>query len=183
MKFNKKVRLALRSMLLKTSRISTDKGDLIFDEEELAEGIEVFVEKIEGEETELVPAEDGEYAYEEKIIVVSEGKVTEIREKVSEEPEQAEVEVPAEDPIEEPEPAENNEVSLEQRVEALENRLAEVLDGINEILSAMSEINGRIDDLEARIKAIEGEPDADPADEEEEIVEVRNSRMSYLKRN
>ena len=37
MKISKKVRLALRNMLLKTSRVATDKGELIFDEEELGD--------------------------------------------------------------------------------------------------------------------------------------------------
>lgn len=181
MKFNKKVRLALRTMLLKTSRVSTDKGELIFDEEELAVGVEVFVEQTNGEDTELVPAEDGEYAQEDRIIVVSEGKVSEIRDKVSEEPEQTEVEVPVEEPVDEPEVIE--ERSLEDRVEALENSLAEALEGLNEILSAMSEINGRIDELKERINKLEGEPAEPPIDDQEVIVETHNSRMSYLKRN
>ena len=135
MKISKKVRLALRNMLLKTSRVATDKGELIFDEEELAVGVEVFVENTEGEETELVPAADGEYAEGNRVIVVSEGKVSEIR--VSEEPEQpeaTEIEVPAEDPIEEPEVEPEN--TVEERVAALEARLAEVLEGINERVGA-----------------------------------------------
>lgn len=182
MKINKKVRLALRSMLLKTSRVSTDKGDLIYDEETLEVGTEVFVEQAEGEDTELVPAADGEYVEGNRTIVVAEGKVTEIR--VSEEPEQeteTDVDEPAADPIEEPEaPAE--EVSIEDRVAALEGRLEEVLGALNEVLSAISSLNGRIDALEGRIKAIEGEPAADPAEDVEEQPEVHTSKMSYLKR-
>ena len=181
MKISKKVRLALRNMLLKTSRVATDKGELIFDEEELAVGVEVFVENTEGEETELVPAADGEYAEGNRVIVVSEGKVSEIR--VSEEPEQpeaTEIEVPAEDPIEEPEA--EPETTVEERVAALEARLAEVLEGINEILSAISALNGRIDELDGRIKVLEGEPAEEPIDETPE-EEVRTSKLSYLKRN
>lgn len=180
MKINKKVRLALRSMLLKTSRVATDKGELIFDEEQLEVGVEVFVEQTEGEETELIAAPDGEYEWEGKTIVVSEGKVSEIR--VPEEPEQVEAEVdePAEEPIDEPEVEE--EASIEDRVAALEARLEEVLGGINEILAAMSALNGRIEELEGRIMALEGEPAADPIDETVEQEETRSSKFSYLKR-
>lgn len=179
MKINKKVRLALRNMLLKTSRIATDKGELIFDEEEIAVGVEVFVERTEGEDTEMVAAEDGEYLWEGKTIVVSEGKVSEIR--VPEEPEQVEAEIdePAEEPIDEPEVEE--EASIEDRVAALEARLAEVLDGLNEILAAMSAQNGRIDELESRIMKLEGEPAADPIDESGE-EEIHTSKFSYLRR-
>ncbi len=181
MKINKKVRLALRSMLLKTSRIATDKGELIFDEEELAVGVEVYVEQTEGEETELVPAPDGEYVMGEKTIVVAEGKVSEIRVPEEPEPEQVEADVdePAEEPIDEPEVEE--EASLEDRVAALEARLEEVLGGINEILAGMSALNGRIDELEGRIKNLEGEPAADPIDETVED-EVHTSKFSYLRR-
>lgn len=180
MKINKKVRLALRSMLLKTSRVATDKGELIFDEEELAVGVEVFVEQTEGEETEIVAAPDGEYVAEGRTIVVSEGKVSEIR--VVEEPESTETDVdePAEEPIEEPQVEE--EVSIEDRVAALEARLEEVLGGINEILAAVSELNGRIDGLEDRIKTLEGEPAADPIDEVIEDEETHKSMFSYLRR-
>ena len=183
MKINKKVRLALRSMLLKTSRVATDKGELIFDEEELAVGVEVFVEQTEGEETEIVAAPDGEYQWEDKVIVVSEGRVSEIRVPEEPEPEQVETDVdePAEDPIDEP-AEEEDEMSLEDRVAALEARLEEVLGGINEILAAMSSLNGRIDELEGRIKALEGEPAADPIDETVEQEETRSSKFSYLRR-
>lgn len=183
MKINKKVRLALRTMLLKTSRIPTDKGELIFDEEEIAVGVEVYVEQTEGEETELVPAADGEYLWEGKTIVVSEGKVSEVRvpEEPEQEPEQVEAEVdePAEEPIDEPQVEE--EASIEDRVAALEARLEEVLGGINEILAGMSALNGRIDELEGRIKNLEGEPAADPIDETVED-EVHTSKFSYLRR-
>ena len=57
---------------------STDKGNLIWEgEEDLAAGDEVFTEDEEGNRT---PAADGEYRTEDgKIIVVVDGKVSEIR--------------------------------------------------------------------------------------------------------
>lgn len=68
--------LKLWKSLLKLAEIETDKAKLIV-ESEVAEGVEVFVEK----EGEFVPAEDGEYIAEDKIIVVAEGKIVEVREK------------------------------------------------------------------------------------------------------
>lgn len=169
-------------MLLKTSRVATDKGDLIYDEENLEVGVEVYVEQTEGEETELVPAPDGEYQMGEQTIVVSEGKVSEIRVPAEPEPEQVETDVdePAEEPIDEPEQEE--EASIEDRVAALEARLEEVLGGINEILAAMSALNGRIDELEGRIKNLEGEPQAEPIDETGSDDEVKTSKFAYLRR-
>ena len=93
--------LRLARMVLKLAEVETDKGTLIY-EGELAEGVEVFVEK----EGEIVPAEDGEYVAEGKTIVVVEGKVTEIKEAEEETPAEetvvieAEEETPAEETVE-----------------------------------------------------------------------------------
>ena len=58
-------------------RVSTDKGELLWEgDEDLAAGKEVYIEGEEGR----VPAPDGEYATEDgKVIVVVEGKVSEIQ--------------------------------------------------------------------------------------------------------
>lgn len=88
--------IKLWKTLLKLAEIETDKAKLIV-ESEVAEGVEVFVEK----EGEFVPAEDGEYVAEDKIIVVAEGKIAEIREKETED--EQEPEEPAqesEEPVE-----------------------------------------------------------------------------------
>lgn len=93
---NKSKLLQLARLVAKFSEISTDKGTLITDGE-LAVGVEVFVEK----DGELQVAEDGEYAQENgDVIVVADGKVSEIREaekeeEKSEEPASEEVEVSA----------------------------------------------------------------------------------------
>ena len=78
---NKLVKLA--KMLMALGQTETDKGTLIY-EGELAVGVEVFVESEEGA---LLPAEDGEYAFEDKILVVEDGKIAEIREVQEPEPE------------------------------------------------------------------------------------------------
>lgn len=79
--------------LMKFGQIETDKGILYWDGEELAVGVEVYVD---GEEDEKIVAEDGDYKIEGKTIVVVEGKVSEIKE--DEAPEQSE-EQPAEETI------------------------------------------------------------------------------------
>ena len=74
--------LKLWKTMLKLAEIDTDKAKLIV-ESEIAEGVEVFVEK----DGEYAPAEDGEYETEDKVIVVADGKIAEIREKeVAQEP-------------------------------------------------------------------------------------------------
>lgn len=84
--------LNLARIIAKFSEIATDKGTLISDGE-LAEGVEVFVE-VDGE---LAPASDGEYTQENgDVIVVADGKVTEIRKA---EQEAEEEEAPAEEEV------------------------------------------------------------------------------------
>ena len=91
MKLSNKIKLTLKSLLMKCGSVETDKAVLQYDGEELEVGMEVFVESEEGD---VVPAEDGEYVAGEKTYVVSEGKVTEIREK-EEETTEEEVEISA----------------------------------------------------------------------------------------
>lgn len=89
MKITEKLKIALKSILsLQLGKIATDKAELIFDGDELAEGIGVYVLDSEGN---AVAAEDGEYTAEDgKVIKVVEGKVAEI----------VEAEKPAEEPAE-----------------------------------------------------------------------------------
>lgn len=64
------------------SRIATDKGELVIDEDEIAEGVAVFVENEAGER---VPAEDGDYVLEDgRVVTIAEGKVAKIADKVAE---------------------------------------------------------------------------------------------------
>ena len=97
--------LKLWKAMLHLAEIVTDKANLII-ESELAEGIEVFVEK----DGEIVPAEDGEYVAEDNIIVVADGKISEIRDKEVEEESE-----PQEDPA--PEVAE--ELSAKDKFNAV----------------------------------------------------------------
>lgn len=96
---NKLLRLA--KALLSLSQTETDKGTLIA-ENELAVGVEVFIEDENGE---MVAAPDGDYTTDDKVITVVEGKVTEIKDKEEE----------VTEPIEEPKPEENVELSAQEK--------------------------------------------------------------------
>ena len=96
---NKLLRLA--KALLSLSQTETDKGTLIA-ENELAVGVEVFIEDENGE---MVSAPDGDYTTDDKVITVVEGKVTEIKDKEKE----------VTEPIEEPKPEETVELSAQEK--------------------------------------------------------------------
>lgn len=73
-----KLKEKLKKLLAEFASVTTDKGELYYEGEELVVGTEVYDENDN-------PVEDGEYAWEERIIVVKDGKVEEIREKETEE--------------------------------------------------------------------------------------------------
>lgn len=125
--------LKLAKMVLSFEQTETDKGVLVH-EGELAVGTEVFIEDEQGE---LQPAADGEYLFEEKIIVVAEGKVAEIKEK---EPEQ---------------PAKGQKT--EQMDEATEAALAEKDARIAELEAALEAKDQELADKDARIGELEAE--------------------------
>jgi len=113
--------LKLWKAMLHLAEIETDKAKLII-ESELAEGVEVFVEK----DDEIVPAEDGEYVAEDKIIVVADGKVSEIKDKDDEEQEP------------EPEPEPEQELSAKDRFNAVKEKFEASYQEIqNNIYSAL----------------------------------------------
>lgn len=175
-KISKKVRLALRNLILKCGEVATDKGKLLWDtEEDLKAGDEVFVE---GEEGEVNPAPDGEYVTDDnKTIVVVDGKVSAINDP------EAEIEAedePEAEPADEPEQEDNT--SIEDRVAALENGMAELRDGIEALTNAIAAVADRLAAVEEKIKGLE-EPAAEPAEEGEETEEKFVSKMSYLNRN
>lgn len=181
MKISKKVKIALRSLLMKCGAVSTDKATLLFEGEELEIGTEVFVENEEGE---ISPAEDGEYVADGVTYVVAEGKVAEIRKEEEAAPEEEETPVeeaeePEAEPIEEPEPAEEAE-SVEDRVARLESAVGEIREGIEGLIEAVAALAARVESMEEKMKGLE-EPAADPAEDTEETQETA-SRLSYLKK-
>ena len=178
MKISSKVKLALRSLLLKCGEVSTDKGTLLYDAEALEVGTEVYVEGADGE---MIPAEDGEYVDGDKTYVVADGKIAEIREKEAE----AEVEVveaegePEAESADEPEATEEAQSDAD-RIAVLEATVAELRDGIEALTNAIAALMQRVESVEEKISGLE-EPAAEPAEQGEE-VEEKFSRLSYLKK-
>ena len=116
-----KIKSLLQAALMQFGRLSTDKGLISYaSDNELPEvGESIYLVDEEGNET---PAEDGEYTLEDStVIVVAEGKVSEIRE-----PEK-EADAPAEEPVEaedDPEEAPAEETPAEE--ENLPSSLADL---------------------------------------------------------
>ena len=133
--------------LMKFSQVETSKGTLYFAEDEIAVGVEVFVD---GENEEKVIAEDGEYVLEDgRTVVVADGKVSEIREKEVEEekpveePVEVEVEAEEETPeteveVVEPQPEERD--VNEERIAALEEKVAELVSKVAELEAVVAQI-------------------------------------------
>ena len=138
---NKKNFIKLARLVAKFAEVSTDKGTLIYDGE-LAEGVEIVNE--EGE-----TPEDGEYTIEDgTILVVSEGKVVEI--KKNEEDLPAEDETIEESAEEQTEPAESAEPADQTEKDAL----------VSELQAKLAEYEAYIAELENKIKELEDKAEA-----------------------
>lgn len=185
MKLTEKLKATLRKMLsLQLGEVATKDGKKLYwsSEEDLREGLEVFVE---GENGELIPAPNGVYETEDnKKIEVEDGAVKKIEDPEAEvAPENVEQNVeedvaPAADPAETQE-GEEEQATVEDRVASLEEKMARLVEGIEQILNAMASLEGRLEEVEAKVAKIETEPAADPA--EEKPAETRMSRMDILK--
>lgn len=119
--------------------VKTDKAVLVYDGDELAVGVEVFVEDEEGNRT---PAEDGIYVLEDgQRLNVAEGKIAEILEKEEEvEPEEAEL---AED--------ETAEYVTKEAFDALATEVAE-------LYTLVEALTAKVEGGEARLAKVEKTP-------------------------
>ena len=144
-----KVKLTLQKLLLQFGEMSTDKGLLEYTGEELVVGAEVF---IDGN-----PAPDGEYKIaEDKVIVVADGKVAEIKE-------------PAPKP--EPEPA------PEVPVEAEEDLVTVIEPLVNEINAVKAELEA----VQSRLAEIESKLQEDAAKPAEEEFKTANKNSGFFR--
>lgn len=184
MKITEKLKTALKRMLsLQLGEVATKDGKKLYwsSEEDLREGLEVFVDDENGE---LIPAPNGVYETEDgKKINVEDGVVKGIEDpkaEVAPENENLEDKETAADPAADPaESTEEEQKSIEDRVAALEDRVANILEGVEQMLNGMASLEGRIEELETKIAKIDKEPAADPA--EDKPAETRMSRMEILK--
>lgn len=149
----KKIKAVLRSLLVEMGEVSTDKGILIWDgDEDIKVGDAVKGVDEEGNDIEVA---DGEYTTEDKkVIVVAEGKVTEIKE-----PE----EMPTEEPTEEEKPIEAEDEPTDEPTEPVEDEKDAKIKALEEEIKAK---DAEIEELKAKIAELENEPAAKPAEEE-----------------
>ena len=91
MNIKNKMKLLFKSIFTQFGSVVSDEGQQIIWEQdgELAEGYEVYMEQEdENGELQYVPVPDGEYKVEDKVIVITDGKVSEIKEETTVEPEE-----------------------------------------------------------------------------------------------
>lgn len=161
-KFNK-IREALSKLIEETFvRISTDKGVLSYDAEELEVGISVSIVDEEGNES---AAPDGEYKLEDdRILKIEDGKIVEIVEpEVEVEEPAAEEETPAVEEVAAEEEAPAEEPEVENPTNEGEETETEAVVKLREEVNELYEI---VRKLEERIAELEKKPAASPASEE-----------------
>lgn len=158
---DKKKLLTLAKLIKLTKEIKTDEGVVLLIAGDVALGEEVFVTDESGN---MVPAPDGTYTSEGKIIVVAAGKITEVKDA---ETAHAEEEKPAEET-----PSEETE-----DVKALKDRIAE-LEAENEALKA------KIKELEEKTpESIEDEEKKFKKQDESKSFKERLLAYAYGKQN
>ncbi len=173
MKKVNKIREALSKLIEETfARVSTDKGILSYDAEELAVGVSVSLVTEEGEE---VAVEDGDYVLEDgRILKIAEGKIAEIVEPEPEVEEPAveesveEVATEEETPAEEPEVENPTDTEEETETEAV----VKLREEVNELYSLVDALTKRIEELEKK-------PAAEPA--KEEFKKAKTDKFSTAK--
>lgn len=163
-----KMKNIFKKMLVKFASVETDKGTLYYADE-LAVGVDVFVDN---ENVEV--AADGEYETEEKVIVVADGKVTEIRDKEVETPSE-DTETPAEEEVEQEE-----EVVVEEPVETPEetNPYEERIAALEEKVTALE---GAVAELKEALAKVVEQPQSEPIEEEFENVKNKDVNRSLPK--
>ena len=150
----KNVLLKLRNLLLNFADIATEEGVTLMVDGDLEVSKEVYTTDENGD---VIPAADGDYTYENKIITVKEGIISEIKDKEVAPENEPEVE----EPVVEEEPVEAAEEEAEPETEPEPEA--------DEKDAKIAELEARIAELEAEnaeLKAKLNEPAADPAEEE-----------------
>lgn len=144
-----KIKEMLKSILVQLGEVNTDKGILTYDGD-LAVGVEVKNE--DGSK----PA-DGEYKLEDdKVIVVKNGLVDEIKE----------VEVDVIEEMADEKPQDNVEDKPQDKVEEKPNEVEELKKLIDEHTSLLKELGDRLKTLEDLVKELNETPAAEPIEQE-----------------
>jgi len=174
MNIKNKMKLLFKSIFTQFGSIVSEEGQqLIWNQDgDIAEGYEVYME-VEDENGELqyVPVPDGEYRYEKKVIVIAEGKVSEIREEEEEAP--AEPEAPAE--MEEEAPAAPAEPTTEEVVTTEEEPFnpEEAYKELKSLYDAMRMEFDQLKEQVGKLLEVPAEEDAFSAAKKNETVEEK----------
>ena len=148
----KSFKMFFRSLLTKFGEVKTDKAVLTYDGDgELEVGMEVFVETEADDTIEYVHPEDGEYVMEDgRTIVIKDGFVEEIKEKVEEPMEPME---PTTEPMPE-EMAEPTEPTTEPTEPVIEEPVFDAEAAYNEVLAEVQALKAELQELKDRVNAL-----------------------------
>lgn len=169
-----KIKLELSKILASFSEIKTDKAILYWPtDEEIREGLEVYVVNEEGEYTE---APDGEYVDEaQNTIIVKEGRVESVTPKAEEpveEPAVVEEEVVAEETpsVEEVESPSGTEEPVPDAIEEVRKEVNELYDIVDKLVKKVAELDSRLNESNERIEKFSKLSAANPAEVEIETA-------------
>lgn len=168
-----KIKLELSKILASFSEIKTDKAILYWPtDEEIREGLEVYVVNEEGEYTE---APDGEYVDEaQNTIIVKEGRVESVTPKAEEPVEDPAVveEVVAEETpaIEEVESPSGTEEPVPDAIEEVRKEVNELYDIVDKLVKKVAELDSRLNESNERIEKFSKLSAANPAEVEIETA-------------
>lgn len=165
--------LKLAKMLLNFKMIESDKGTLIIDSE-LVIGSDI---SIEGENGEVLPAEDGEYIVDNQKITVEGGKVSEIEQIEPEQPEETATET--EEKLEEETATETETETNEPDEKDL--RIAELEGLLKDRDAIIEELTQKLKELEEKLNRPVEEPVKMAATVKEKTTKA-NGALKYFEK-
>ena len=167
-----KIKTMLSSLLeLEMASATSDKGVIYYDAEELAEGVQVYVEDEEGNRT---PAEDGTYVVDVKIVEIMDGKVVSIEDKQ----EETEVEETTEEVVE----AEEVENPTNEGEETDTEGIVELRKEVNELYAIVDALKKEIEELKAKPVAMSAVEEIENIVKEEKNLKGAARYSQYLKK-
>ena len=147
MNIKNKMKLLFKSIFTQFGSVVSEEGQqIIWDQDgEIAEGYEVYMEQEdENGELQYVPVPDGEYRVEDKVIVIADGKVSEIR--VDEKP--------AEEPAEEPAQMAETPAAPEAPADPTTEEIVTTDEAPFDAEKAYAELKGMYDALKGEVEAL-----------------------------
>lgn len=157
----KSLKEMLKNILLQFDGVQTDKGMLTWNgEKQLEPGDEVYLDE--------KPAPDGDYVADDKVFVVKDGKVEEIRDKDVED--------------EKPEDKKEDEKLDSDTTETTEDKEDDKDDTIEKLEGRVAELEKTLADLVERVSKIEATPVVEPVVDEFESMNKRLDKTNKYAR-